>query len=125
MSVAQLGFAIDSSQAAGAAADLDKLTSSAAKAEQAAQRTGAAGTRMNPPVTGGSIPLSDRVNWAAYAQMYRDMVTADPALTLIDLAPGWAGVTVSEIPDGVHPTKAAVSTRSVPTMISSLRPLIS
>ncbi|WP_017993948.1 phage tail length tape measure family protein [Rhizobium leguminosarum] len=47
MSVAQLGFAIDSSQAAGAAADLDKLTSSAAKAEQAAQRTGAAGTRMS------------------------------------------------------------------------------
>ncbi|TAX45927.1 hypothetical protein ELI02_29885 (plasmid) [Rhizobium leguminosarum] len=47
MSVAQLGFAIDSSQAAGAASDLDRLTSSAAKAEQAAQRTGAAGTRMS------------------------------------------------------------------------------
>ncbi|MBP1845921.1 hypothetical protein J2046_004195 [Rhizobium petrolearium] len=47
MTVAQLGFAIDSSQAAGAAADLDRLTSSAAKAEQAAQRTGAAGTRMS------------------------------------------------------------------------------
>ncbi|MBY3228532.1 SGNH/GDSL hydrolase family protein [Rhizobium laguerreae] len=80
---------------------------------------------MNPPITGGSIPLSDRVNWAAYAQMYRDMVTSDPALTLIDLAPGWAGATTTDIPDGVHPTKAAVSARSVPTMISSLRPLIS
>ncbi|MGR9149594.1 hypothetical protein ACU8MT_09035 [Rhizobium leguminosarum] len=47
MTVAQLGFAIDSSQAAEAASDLDRLTSSAAKAEQAAQRTGAAGTRMS------------------------------------------------------------------------------
>ena len=47
MTVASLGFAIDSSQAAGAAADLDKLTSSAARAEQAAQKTGAAGTRMS------------------------------------------------------------------------------
>ncbi|WSH67106.1 hypothetical protein U8Q05_12120 [Rhizobium ruizarguesonis] len=47
MSVAQLGFAIDSSQAAEAASDLDRLTSSAAKAEQAAQRTAAAGTRMS------------------------------------------------------------------------------
>jgi hypothetical protein len=47
LTVAQLGFAIDSSQAAEAASDLDRLTSSAAKAEQAAQRTGAAGTRMS------------------------------------------------------------------------------
>jgi hypothetical protein len=47
LTVAQLGFAIDSSQAAEAATDLDRLTSSAAKAEQAAQRTGAAGTRMS------------------------------------------------------------------------------
>ncbi|NKM69161.1 phage tail length tape measure family protein [Rhizobium laguerreae] len=47
MTVAQLGFAIDSSDAANAASDLDKLTSSAAKAEQAAQRTGAAGSRMS------------------------------------------------------------------------------
>jgi hypothetical protein len=79
---------------------------------------------MNPPVSGGSIPLTDRPNWAAYTQMYRDLAASDLSITLIDNAPNWAGVTVSEIPDGVHPTKAAVSTRSVPTMISSLRPLI-
>lgn len=47
MSTATLGFAIDSSQAAGAAADLDKLTSSAAKAEQAATKVSGAGTRMS------------------------------------------------------------------------------
>ncbi len=80
---------------------------------------------MNQPVTGGLHPLSDRVNWAAYAQMYRDMCAADTALTLIDLSPGWSDATVSEIPDGVHPTKAAVSSRSVPTMITSFRALFS
>jgi lysophospholipase L1-like esterase len=80
---------------------------------------------MNPPVSGGTIPVSDRPNWATYAQMYRDMCVADPSLTLIDLAPAWTGATSAEVPDGVHPTKAAVSARSVPTMISSLRPLVS
>lgn len=47
MSVAQLGFQIDSSQAAGAAADLDKLTSAAARTEQAATKVSGAGTRMS------------------------------------------------------------------------------
>ncbi|OWV67948.1 hypothetical protein ATY76_13570 [Rhizobium sp. R339] len=80
---------------------------------------------MNPPVAGGLYPVSDRVNWAAYAQNYRDICAADSQLTLIDLAPGWVGATTTDVPDGVHPTKAAVSSRSVPTMISSLRPLVS
>lgn len=47
MTTANLGFAIDSSQAAGAATDLDRLTSAAARAEQAATKTSAAGTRMS------------------------------------------------------------------------------
>ncbi|MBY5733493.1 SGNH/GDSL hydrolase family protein [Rhizobium leguminosarum] len=79
---------------------------------------------MNQPIAGGSIPLSQRPNWAAYAQNYRDMCVADDELTLIDLAPAWVGATTTDIPDGVHPTKAAVTARSVPLMISSLRPLI-
>lgn len=62
---------------------------------------------------------------AAYAQNYRDICAADSQLTLIDLAPGWVGATTTDIPDGVHPTKAAVSARSVPMMIAGLRPLIS
>lgn len=44
--VAALGFAIDSSPAATAAIDLEKMTSAAVKAEQAAGRTGSAGTKM-------------------------------------------------------------------------------
>lgn len=79
---------------------------------------------MNPPITGGSIPLSDRSNWAAYAQGYRDMCIADSQLTLIDTAPAWAGATMADYIDGVHTTKAAVTARSVPVMISALRPLI-
>lgn len=47
MSTASLGFAIDSSQAAQAASDLDRLTSSAAKVEQAATKVTGAGTRMS------------------------------------------------------------------------------
>lgn len=47
MTVSQLGFAIDSSQAAAAASDLDKLTSSATRAEQAATKVSGAGTRMS------------------------------------------------------------------------------
>lgn len=79
---------------------------------------------MNPPIAGGSQPLSDRVNWAAYAQMYRDMAVADPTITLIDLASAWASATIADYVDGVHPIKSAVSTRSVPTMISVLRTLV-
>ncbi|MGR9149587.1 SGNH/GDSL hydrolase family protein [Rhizobium leguminosarum] len=79
---------------------------------------------MNPPVAGGTISVAERPNWAAYAQMYRDMCVSDTDLTLIDLAPAWAGVTATEVPDGVHPKKASVTTRAVPAMISALRPLI-
>jgi len=79
---------------------------------------------MNPAIAGGFHPISDRPNFAAYPQNYRDMVAADPSLTLIDCAQAWGGVTLAEVPDGVHPTKAAVTTRSVPLMIAALRPLI-
>ncbi|MCM2293030.1 hypothetical protein NAC44_11925 [Allorhizobium sp. BGMRC 0089] len=47
MTTSTLGFAIDSSQAASAASDLDKLTSSATRAEQAAAKVSGAGTRMS------------------------------------------------------------------------------
>lgn len=76
---------------------------------------------MNPPVAGGSIPLSERPNHAAYDQMYRDTVAADSRLFLVDNALAWADATVAQIPDGVHPTTAAVLARSVPIMIAALR----
>jgi hypothetical protein len=79
---------------------------------------------MNPPIAGGITPISDRPNFAAYPQGYRDMCAADPTLTLIDCATAWAGATLAEIPDGIHATKSAVFTRSVPIMTSALRLLI-
>ncbi len=47
MSEATLGFRIDSSQAAGAASDLDRLTASSGKAEQAANKVSLAATKAS------------------------------------------------------------------------------
>lgn len=47
MTEARLGFAIDSSQAAGAASDLDRLTASSGKAEQAANKVSLAATKAS------------------------------------------------------------------------------
>ncbi|MBB3610972.1 phage tail length tape measure family protein [Rhizobium sp. BK602] len=47
MTTAQLGFAIDSSQAAGAASDLDRLIASSGKAEQAATKVSLAATKAS------------------------------------------------------------------------------
>ncbi len=79
---------------------------------------------LNPPIAGGSIAVSERANYAAYAQGYRDLCVEDGNLTLIDCAPTWVGATVADCPDGVHPTKAAETARNVPIIIDRLRTLI-
>ncbi|NTG48572.1 hypothetical protein G6M04_14360 [Agrobacterium rhizogenes] len=60
MTEARLGFAIDSSQAAGAASDLDRLTASSSKAEQAANKVSIAATKASRGF-GDISPTLDRI----------------------------------------------------------------
>ena len=60
MTEARLGFAIDSSQAAGAASDLDRLTASSGKAEQAANKVSIAATKASRSFADVS-PALDRI----------------------------------------------------------------
>ncbi|MEZ2220768.1 phage tail tip lysozyme [Rhizobium sp. RCC_161_2] len=60
MTTAQLGFAIDSSSAAGAASDLDRLTTSSGKAEQAANKVSIAATKASRGF-GDISPALDRL----------------------------------------------------------------
>jgi hypothetical protein len=60
MTEAVLGFRVDSSQAAGAASDLDRLTASSGKAEQAANKVSIAATKASRSF-GDISPALDRI----------------------------------------------------------------
>ncbi|WP_426235875.1 M15 family metallopeptidase [Pararhizobium sp. DWP1-1-3] len=105
MTVAQLGFAIDSSDAAGAAADLDKLTSSAAKAEQAAGKTGAAGTRMSRAFADVSPSLDKIV--ASLGRLETTTLSIDKRLEAMSRSAGKATAANKNLDASVVETSAA------------------
>ncbi|MCS0459539.1 phage tail length tape measure family protein [Rhizobium favelukesii] len=65
MTTASLGFAIDSSQAAGAASDLDRMTSSAARAERAAASLGASSKKAFAQAGAEIVQFNARVQQVA------------------------------------------------------------
>lgn len=60
-----------------------------------------------------------------YYQNIRDIAAADPTIGLIDTTPLWGTPTLVQIPDGGHPTLAAMRAVSVPYIASVIAPYIS
>lgn len=54
-----------------------------------------------------------------YNGIYRNVAPAQ-GVDLLDLYPLWSGATLTDVPDGLHPTVNAVTARSVPTMRAAL-----
>lgn len=77
---------------------------------------------MNP-VVGSGASATSRSALPTFYQLYRDL-SVSQSVGLIDTSPGWAGVTVADIPDGVHPTVAANRTYLIPAIAAALSPLI-
>lgn len=77
---------------------------------------------MNPVVGSGPSAVG-RPNLPTFHQMYRDLAVSEN-VGLIDTAPAWAGVTVAEIPDGIHPLPNTNLARLIPGIVASLSPLI-
>jgi hypothetical protein len=76
---------------------------------------------MNPPI-GGSV--AGRPNIESYNDIYRDLAATMAGVDLIDVAPGWAGATTTEIPDNIHPTLAAQNSILVLAMVAALNGVI-
>lgn len=70
----------------------------------------------------GSAPALARPNLSTYYQGYRDMVTADNTLHLID--PSWGTANGTNLPDGLHPTAAHWSAVAIPEMVDVMAPLL-
>lgn len=77
---------------------------------------------MNP-VVGSSLSATSRPNLGIFYQMYRDLAVSE-GVGLIDSYPDWVGVTLTDIPDGIHPTAEANAERLVPAIASVIAPLI-
>lgn len=75
-------------------------------------------------VVGSSSSATSRAAVNTYYQIYRDEVVLQPAVGLIDTYPAWSGATLTDIPDGVHPTVAANTARLIPAIVAVLGPLI-
>lgn len=73
---------------------------------------------------GNSAPVTARSTLASHYAMYRTLA-GSLNVGLIDLAPGWAGATTADLPDGLHPTIAAHRARTVPGIVAALSPLVS
>ena len=74
---------------------------------------------MNPII---APALTDRPNVEDYHDVLRSMVDDD--LTLIDNYPLWTSPSLTQIPDGLHPTLDADRAVMVPNIIEALRPLV-
>lgn len=74
---------------------------------------------MNP-----TVGRSDRPNMVDYNAMYQSLAASN-GIGFIDNYPLWDGATTVEIPDGIHPTAAAVATRTTVNVANTLAPLIS
>lgn len=72
-------------------------------------------------VFGSNLTLRDDL--PDFYQMYRDLSVSE-GVGLIDSNPAWAGTTMSDMVDEVHPSAAANKAYLVPTMVAALAPLI-
>lgn len=72
---------------------------------------------------GSSAPVLARSTLASHYQMYRDRAPIK-SVGLIDNTPAWAGATLMDLPDGLHPTIAAHRARTVPGVVAALAPLV-
>ncbi len=75
---------------------------------------------MNPAI---GPALSFIPSLDSYYQVLRNLA-GEQAVGLIDNAPFWAAATSLDIPDGIHPTEAAITARSLPNIVAHLRPLM-
>jgi lysophospholipase L1-like esterase len=68
--------------------------------------------------------LTTRNDLPDFYQMYRDLSVSE-SVGLIDSNPAWAGTTISDMLDEVHPTAQSNKTYLVPSIVAELEPLIS
>lgn len=73
---------------------------------------------MNP-----AIPPATTSGVGQYYAVMRS-VAAALQLPMIDCEPVWGAPTIEQIPDGVHPTRAANLAVTVPTALAALTPLV-
>lgn len=76
---------------------------------------------MNP-VVGSSPSAVARAAVNTYYQIYRDEIALQPTVGLIDVYPSWSGATLTDIPDGVHPTSIAQKAKLIPAILAALGP---
>jgi lysophospholipase L1-like esterase len=78
---------------------------------------------MNPVI--GSAPgVAARHLLPDYDAMYRSLAVSE-GVGLIDGAPAWGTPTSTQIPDGIHPTRAAMASVQVPLIAGSVGALLS
>lgn len=77
---------------------------------------------MNP-VVGSGPSASGRPLLPQFQQMYRDLSVSED-VGLIDSASMWAGVTLAEIPDGIHPLPESNRVRLIPALAAALGPRV-
>lgn len=75
------------------------------------------------PVIGSAV--ASRPNLSAYHGQYRTLAASREDILLIDNEPSWAGVTIAEMPDGLHPLLSSLHARLIPDIVGVLGPLIS
>lgn len=75
---------------------------------------------MNPAIAPGA---SDVPNLLAYYQELRNVASAK-GLGLIDVTPAWGVPTSAQLPDGIHPTDAAIDAVLLPFLLATLGPVV-
>lgn len=86
-------------------------------------RNGSPGTRVMMQTMNPAIGLSYMARLADYYESYRRIARAQN-VGLIDNYPLWGASSSTEIPDGGHPTYAALERVLIPNVVAALRPLL-
>ena len=76
---------------------------------------------MNPAISPASSTLVS--NLPSYYQKLRDLAASE-SVELFDNTVSWGTPDTTQIPDGVHPTVAAVRTTMVPNLVTAIGSLI-
>lgn len=74
-------------------------------------------------VVGSSGSATARAGVNTFNDMYRSLAVSQ-GVGLIDTWAAWATATLTDIPDGVHPTVAANITYALPGMVAALSPFV-
>lgn len=86
-------------------------------------RNGSPNTHVMMQTMNPAIGLSYMANLPDYYESYRSIARAQN-VDLIDNYPAWGASSLIEIPDGGHPTYAALQRVLIPNMVAALRPLL-